>query len=76
MSAISDYLNRKIPPYYDTMYLDGFTPSEILQSVHQTMYAEFKEKNDFPSVKIISEIKKKWKPTVKKIKRRKIRNQF
>lgn len=59
MSAISDYLNRKIPPYYDTMYLDGFTPSEILQSAHQTMYAELNEKNDLPSVIIVSEIKKK-----------------
>lgn len=47
MNAISDYLNRKIPPYYDTMYLDGFTPSEILQSAHQTMYAELNEKMIF-----------------------------
>ena len=73
--SISDYLNRKIPPYYDTMYLDGFTPSEILQSAHQRMIDELNEKNDVPSVIIVSEIKKKWKPRAK-IKRRKKRNRF
>ena len=59
MSCISDYLNRKIPPYYDTMYLDGFTPSEILQAAHQKMIDEINERNDVPSVIIVSEIKKK-----------------
>jgi len=28
--SILDYYTRKIPEYYDTMYLDGFTPMEIL----------------------------------------------
>lgn len=57
--TLAEYNNRKVPEYYDTMYLDGFTPSEIIQAAHQTMYAEFKEKNDVPSVIIVSEIKKK-----------------
>lgn len=73
--SISDYLNRKIPPYYDTMYLDGFSPSEIYNSAHQKMIDEINERNDVPSVVIVSEIKKKWKPRVK-IKRRKKRNRF
>lgn len=57
--SISDYLNRKIPPYYDTMYLDGFSPSEIYNSAHQKMIDEINERNDVPSVVIVSEIKKK-----------------
>jgi len=28
---------RQIPNYYPEMYLDGFTPTEILWSAHQTM---------------------------------------
>jgi len=28
---------RQIPNYYAEMYLDGFTPTEILWSAHQTM---------------------------------------
>ena len=27
--VLSNYINRKIPEYYDHMYLDGFTPTEV-----------------------------------------------
>ena len=32
-----DYINRKVPAYYNTMYLDGYTPYEILYAKQQTM---------------------------------------
>ena len=35
--TLSEYYDRKIPDYYDTMYLDGYTPEQILYSAHRTM---------------------------------------
>lgn len=29
--------NKRIPEYYPTMYLDGYTPEEILQSKRKSM---------------------------------------
>ena len=26
---------RRIPEYYDTMYLDGYTPDEIMMAMHK-----------------------------------------
>ena len=28
--SIIDYFNRHIPEYYPTMWMDGYTPTEIL----------------------------------------------
>jgi hypothetical protein len=38
--TFSDYYCRKIPEYYPSMYLDGFTPNEILYACRQTMLHE------------------------------------
>ena len=35
-----DYINRKVPAYYNTMYLDGYTPQEILYAKRQTMISQ------------------------------------
>ena len=35
--TIYDYVNRKVPAYYKTMYMDGYTPQEILYAKRQTM---------------------------------------
>jgi len=35
--TIYDYTNRKVPAYYKTMYMDGYTPQEILFAKRQTM---------------------------------------
>ena len=35
---------RKIPEYYDTMYLDGYTPYEILHATRKKMYREYQER--------------------------------
>lgn len=60
-----DYAHRKIPDYYDTMYLDGFEPWEIevafrkkMQKIIDERLAQRKaQENKFDNIKIISEIK-------------------
>ena len=57
--TINDYSGRQIPPYYSTMYLDGFTPEQILSALHKQMIAEAAE--DGPAdynIHITSEVKK------------------
>lgn len=58
--TLADYYDRQIPDYYDTMYLDGYTPDQILYSAHRKMVREIEERreaNEIPNVKIISEVK-------------------
>ena len=35
---------RRIPEYYDTMYLDGYTPYEILYATRKKMHCEYQER--------------------------------
>ena len=56
---ITDYYNRKIPEYYDTMYLDGYTPTEIMIAHHRYMMEKFYPKQEVNSINIISEIRRK-----------------
>ena len=65
--TLSEYYDRHIPDYYDSMYLDGFTPDQILHAAHRKMIREYEarkaaqraeaEANEIPNVKIISEVK-------------------
>ena len=65
--TLSEYYDRQIPDYYDTMYLDGFTPNQILHAAHRKMIREYEarkaaqraeaEANEISNVKIISEVK-------------------
>lgn len=43
--TIYDYVNRKVPAYYKTMYMDGYTPQEILYAKRQTMLTPKEEQN-------------------------------
>jgi len=38
--------NLQIPEYYDTMYLDGFTPEEILMAKRKQMDEAFDDEDD------------------------------
>ena len=38
--------NLRIPDYYDTMYLDGFTPEEILMAKRKQMNEAFYDDED------------------------------
>ena len=59
--TLNDYLNRKIPEYYDGMHRDGFTPLEILHAAHKKMLNKYKpadqQATDLENVNIKSEIK-------------------
>ena len=35
--------DRKIPDYYPTMYLDGYTPDQILHAVRRGMIQRYQE---------------------------------
>lgn len=37
---------RRIPEYYDTMYLDGYTPYEILYATRKKMHREYMERKE------------------------------
>jgi hypothetical protein len=54
---------RPIPEYYDTMYMDGYEPWEIMEAVHKRMLRMAKEreaeKNRVDEIKITSVIKKR-----------------
>ena len=43
MTLLDDHY-RKVPEYYDWMYLDGFTPDEILYALHKKMDREQAER--------------------------------
>ena len=56
---------RPIPEYYDTMYMDGYEPWEIMEAVHKRMRRIVAEReaedNSVSEVKITSVIKKRYK---------------
>ena len=58
--SLSDYYNKQIPEYYDTMYIDGYTPEQIMMAFRKKLAREREERmeaNEIPNVKIISEVK-------------------
>lgn len=57
--TIEEYYNRKIPEYYPTMYLDGYTPQQILIAVHKSMLNEYQDSQQVNEIKITSEVKVK-----------------
>ena len=36
--------DRKIPDYYPTMYMDGYTPNQILHAVRRVMIQRYQER--------------------------------
>ena len=65
--TLFEYYNRRIPEYYDWMYLDGYEPWEILEAKHRSMKRAYCEKiaaeqaaaeeNEVWNVKVTSEVK-------------------
>lgn len=55
--------NKEIPDYYDTMYLDGFSPEEIMYACHKTLTKKieaWQKGEEAPNdIKILTEIKLK-----------------
>ena len=58
--TIMEQLNGDIPEYSRYMYLQGYTPEQIMAALHKKMLREVKERADaeeIPVVKIISEVR-------------------
>lgn len=59
--TLADYYYRKVPEYYDYMYLDGYTPDEIMYAARKKFNREYAERlareNEVDSIKITSEVK-------------------
>ena len=58
--TVIDYHNRRIPEYYDTMYMDGYTPEQIMTAFRKKLAREREERREateISNVKIISEVK-------------------
>ena len=59
--TLENYRFREIPEYYDWMYLDGFTPDEILYALHKKMNRQQAEQEELAdsvdSIKEKSEVK-------------------
>ena len=55
-------LEKELPEYHDTMFLEGYEPHEILRAAHETMikkYVEEKEDDeDCGEITIKTEVKK------------------
>lgn len=48
-----DYFDTpdNIPEYYDTMYLDGFEPWQIMEAAHKTMIQRLRSKDEEISIR-------------------------
>lgn len=65
--TLYEYLDRKIPDYYPTMYKDGYSPEQILHAARRKILREHEarqaakraeaEAMEIPEVKITSEVK-------------------
>ena len=44
--------DRKIPDYYPTMYLDGYTPDQILHAVRRGMIQRHRESKAEQQIKV------------------------
>lgn len=42
---IDDYF-KNLPDYYDAMYLDGYTPEQILEAQHRSMRKQYQRKRE------------------------------
>lgn len=62
--TLDDYYFRTVPEYYPTMYLDGFTPEQIMYAHRRKMRRRYEqwckeqqEKTEDINLKITSEVK-------------------
>ena len=44
VASLLEQHNRRIPDYYPTMYLDGFTPEEVMYAAKRQMYQQILER--------------------------------
>lgn len=44
VSSLLEQHNRRIPDYYPTMYMDGFSPWEVMYAAKRQMYQQLQER--------------------------------
>ena len=44
VTSLLEQHNRRIPDYYPTMYMDGFSPEEIMYAAKRQMYRQIEER--------------------------------
>ena len=44
VTSLLEQRNRRIPDYYPTMYLEGFTPEEVMYAAKRQMYRQIQER--------------------------------
>lgn len=58
---VRGYEDSYLPDYYDTMYMHGYTPEQIMDAHHRTMIKQYlarkAEQERVESIKITSEVK-------------------
>lgn len=57
--TIFDYYDNRIPDYYKGMYLDGYSPAEILYACKRGMLEQREEEQIASEIKITSEVRVK-----------------
>ena len=57
---LQDEFYRNVPEYYPWMYLDGFTPDQILYAKSKQMRKSLEKENDESvNIRIVSQVVKK-----------------
>lgn len=54
--TISEYQNRKMPEYSDTIFLDNYTPQTILAAAHKKMIERYTENDPAETVGFVCEV--------------------
>ena len=44
VTSLLEQHSRRIPDYYPTMYMDGFSPEEIMYAAKRQMYRQIEER--------------------------------
>ena len=44
VASLLEQHNRRIPDYYPTMYMDGFTPQQVMYAAKRQMYQQIQER--------------------------------
>ena len=57
--SLMDYYDRQIPAYYPTMYMDGFSPEQIMFAKRRDMMDDYEERNSIPTFHFVSQIEVK-----------------
>ena len=57
--TLQNYFYNNLPKYYPSMYLDGYTPEQILATAHKDMIEEYTAEPEGYEVHITSEVKLK-----------------